>query len=612
MANPFSELFSAKTQEYALPEGYLDRTAGVESSYNPDAKNPNSSAGGLFQFIDGTARQYGLKNKFDPVEATDAAARLARDNATALRNALGRDPTAGELYLAHQQGAGGAIKLLSNPDAPAESIVGGAAARLNGGAGLTAGQLAQKWTRKIDGGVPLNPTITAAAERGRGPAADRPARSAMIAEGQMPMPQRPMADTTSADNGGVLEFLRQQAGQGQEAMPMQTTGGLGGLGGFRIPGGPAVNAPSSAAAPQRDIASMIPENRPNPLAFFGKPAQENQQAASERQGKITLAQELVKRGATPEQAIGMINSPAAMQLFLGEDGKKLEREKFEFLKENTRADNKRADDASMSAPRKILRDLGIEPGHPEYVANYKKLAGMGTGASAEVAQRKTDAEALGLTPDKPAYQSYVLTGKMPREDAQPLSATDKKAIMESDEGVMAAESAIKALKEAKVLSPKALGGVGAGWKAAIANNLPDALVPDGLVASPDQGKATVEMENLVTSNALSQMKAIFGGNPTEGERKILLDIQGSANMPDRIRQPIFDRAIALAERRLEFNKQRAGELRGNTYYKAGDRQAQPSGAPAAPAPAPSQAQQPAAVPDRAALEAEARRRGLLK
>ena len=320
---------------------------------------------------------------------------------------------------------------------------------------------------------------------------------------------------------------------------------------------------------------------------------------------------LVEKGATPEQAIGMINSPAAMQLFLGEDNKKLEREKFDFEKENVRADNKRADDAAMSAPRKILRDLGIEPGHPEYIANYKKLAGMGTGASAEVAQRKTDAEALGLTPDKPAYQSYVLTGKMPREDAQPLSATDKKAIMESDEGVMAAESAIKALREAKTLSPKALGGVGAGWKAAIANNLWDGVVPDGIIGSPEQGKATVEMENLVTSNALSQMKAIFGGNPTEGERKILLDIQGSANMPDRIRQPIFDRAIALAERRLEFNKQRAGELRGNTYYKAGERQAQPGGAPAAPAPAPSQAQQPAAIPDRAALEAEARRRKLI-
>ncbi len=322
MANPFTELFSAKTQEYGLPEGYLDRTAGVESSYNPNAKNPNSSAGGLFQFIDGTARQYGLRDKFDPVEATDAAARLARDNAASLRNALGRDPTAGELYLAHQQGAGGAIKLLSNPDAPAASIVGAAAARLNGGAGLTAGQLAQKWTRKIDGGAPLNPSITAAAERGRGPAADRPARSAMVAEGQMPMPARQMADTTSADNGGVLEFLRQQAGRGQETMPQRPMGGLGGLGGFTIPGG-APSAPVASAGPAAQasgVEALIPRAATDPFALFGPGLARNQESEAKRKGDVALARMLVEKGATPEQAVGLMNNEVALKLFLSQIG----------------------------------------------------------------------------------------------------------------------------------------------------------------------------------------------------------------------------------------------------------------------------------------------------
>jgi len=63
------------------------------------------------------------------------------------------------------------------------------------------------------------------------------------------------------------------------------------------------------------------------------------------------------------------------------------------------------------------------------------------------------------------------------------------------------------------------------------------------------------------------LKAIFGGNPTEGERAILLDIQGSSSQPDAVRQKIFDRAIQLAQRRLEFNYQKANELRGGQYYK---------------------------------------------
>ncbi|WP_442864637.1 transglycosylase SLT domain-containing protein [Agrobacterium sp. LMR679] len=86
----------------------LTEVAGIESSFNPYARNKNSSAGGLFQFVDGTAKQYGLRDRFDPAQASDAAARLMRDNRDHLRKTLGREPNAGELYLAHQQGAGGA------------------------------------------------------------------------------------------------------------------------------------------------------------------------------------------------------------------------------------------------------------------------------------------------------------------------------------------------------------------------------------------------------------------------------------------------------------------------------------------------------------------------
>lgn len=78
------------------------RTARIESGFNPAAKNPNSSAGGLFQFIDGTWKQYGKgRDRFDPVAAAEAAADLTAANQRALRNALGREPTNAELYLAH-------------------------------------------------------------------------------------------------------------------------------------------------------------------------------------------------------------------------------------------------------------------------------------------------------------------------------------------------------------------------------------------------------------------------------------------------------------------------------------------------------------------------------
>lgn len=129
---------------------YLTRLAAVESGGNINAANPNSSARGPFQFINSTAKQYGLTNPTDPASSADAAARLTLDNKAALTTALGREPTPGELYLAHQQGAGGASKILGNPNAPIEVVVGTDAARLNGAApGMTAGQFAQKWTGKF-------------------------------------------------------------------------------------------------------------------------------------------------------------------------------------------------------------------------------------------------------------------------------------------------------------------------------------------------------------------------------------------------------------------------------------------------------------------------------
>ncbi|MET3560726.1 hypothetical protein ABID39_001435 [Bartonella japonica] len=58
---------------------------------------------------------------------------MTLDNRNHLSRVLGRAPTEAELYLAHQQGAGGAARLLQNPHANAAQIVGSNAVGLNGG-----------------------------------------------------------------------------------------------------------------------------------------------------------------------------------------------------------------------------------------------------------------------------------------------------------------------------------------------------------------------------------------------------------------------------------------------------------------------------------------------
>lgn len=124
---PLSDIlpyFSTLENDYGLPDNYLTGAYGIESGYGSNTGVSSAGASGPFQFIPSTAASYGLTNRGDLHQSAQAAAALAADNVNSLRNALGREPTAGELYLAHQQGAEGAIALLTHPDQIAANTVG--------------------------------------------------------------------------------------------------------------------------------------------------------------------------------------------------------------------------------------------------------------------------------------------------------------------------------------------------------------------------------------------------------------------------------------------------------------------------------------------------------
>lgn len=136
---------------YGISGSYLQRVQQIETGGNPD-QTSKTGAQGPFQFVPGTARQYGLKDPFNYSQAADAAARLAADNKAALTGRLGRPPTDAELYLAHQQGAGGAALLLAHPEARAGDLVGDKAIRVNGGdPNAPASAFTSMWTAKFAG-----------------------------------------------------------------------------------------------------------------------------------------------------------------------------------------------------------------------------------------------------------------------------------------------------------------------------------------------------------------------------------------------------------------------------------------------------------------------------
>lgn len=110
--------------------------AKIESNLRASARNPNSTAKGVFQFLASTAKAYKLGEPYDARKNAVAAASLWQDNAAFLTKHLGRKPLGHEIYLAHQQGAGGAMKLLTSLS-KATDVVGRAAIELNTLSGQT-------------------------------------------------------------------------------------------------------------------------------------------------------------------------------------------------------------------------------------------------------------------------------------------------------------------------------------------------------------------------------------------------------------------------------------------------------------------------------------------
>jgi hypothetical protein len=143
-----------------------------------------------------------------------------------------------------------------------------------------------------------------------------------------------------------------------------------------------------------------------------------------------------------------------------------------------------------------------------------------------------------------------------------LSPTAQKELFEADELAKASENAVGMLNQALELNKKAYSGIGAKPLAVVRSNLPG-------FGESDEANSTIDLDNLMTGQALESLKATFGGMPTEGERKILLDIQASADKTPAQRKIIIDRAIQMANKRMKFNKSKADALRKGTYFTEG-------------------------------------------
>lgn len=142
--------------------------------------------------------------------------------------------------------------------------------------------------------------------------------------------------------------------------------------------------------------------------------------------------------------------------------------------------------------------------------------------------------------------------------AKNLTVQEQKEVFEADEGVQAATNVIGSLNRALALNEKAYSGPMAQTRGYGMS-----------LFGAEGGTATEELQNVVLQQVLDNLKATFGAAPTEGERQILVDIQGSVSKAPEVRRRVFENAIAAANRRLAFNRNKAEAIRGGEYFQPG-------------------------------------------
>lgn len=257
-----AEYWAQLERERGLPSGYLGRTRQIESSGNPMAVSPTGPVG-PFQFTKATAKQYGLPldQRTDEYASARAAADYAKDNMSFLSQRLGRPVGGADLYMAHQQGAGGALGLLKNVNAPAGNAAGSAynIAVNSGDPNAPAGSFVNKFAERYHNAVP------AGGNTGQGPTVANAAA--------LPVPAPAATPAAPVPNNGMPPPV---IGEGKGLIGMATgEGGITGdkmktfLGGGEV--GAAVKglgmmaqglAGSSTPAPQIQ-AAPIEDNRPD-------------------------------------------------------------------------------------------------------------------------------------------------------------------------------------------------------------------------------------------------------------------------------------------------------------------------------------------------------------
>jgi hypothetical protein len=191
-----------------------------------------------------------------------------------------------------------------------------------------------------------------------------------------------------------------------------------------------------------------------------------------------------------------------------------------------------------------------------YIPPAKGAAGAPAGPQSPAGRMAAD---LGLTPGTSEFKEKVEEITKTGAGAK-LSSAAEKELYEAEDKIAAGKEVVLAFEQALRLNNLAYEGPTAGAKEVAGRFIP-------IISGSEAQTATADLENVVLGTALTQLKAIFGAAPTEGERKILIDVQGSINKPLKTREAIWKRAQQAAARRIAVNQEKIKGIKSGAYSR---------------------------------------------
>jgi hypothetical protein len=247
------------------------------------------------------------------------------------------------------------------------------------------------------------------------------------------------------------------------------------------------------------------------------------------------------------QELGMQSAKeelATLRNLQGEENKDKRLLATEMVKEYIRSGE------PQSAAGKQAKDEGLKPGTPEYQKRVDQIAQTGVEAkTAEIAKKLSDMEN--------AQARKELAERKQKEAEKSLTAPELKLKTETEDILAQNDQAMKDLKEAYRLNPKtfdtSLGDVA------------QRKILENTQSDNPKVVATREMENLLSKGAVNKLRAAFGGNPTEGERAILLSLEGIGAKSKEERALIMQNAFQALQANRERHQKRLEDITSGKY-----------------------------------------------